>query len=84
MKDYKNVMEFDHPLIRHKVAILRDKNTGMKDFRQLIEEITTLMAYEALRDLPTKKVTVETPLEKCEQEKSKDQEKTARKKIRKK
>lgn len=69
MKDYKNVMIFDHPLIRHKVAILRDKNTGMKDFRQLIEEITTLMAYESLKDVPTKEVEVETPLEVCTQTK---------------
>ena len=69
MKDFKNVMIFDHPLIRHKVAILRDKDTGMKDFRQLIEEITTLMAYEALKDVPTKEVEVETPLEVCTQTK---------------
>lgn len=69
MKDFKNVMIFDHPLIRHKVAILRDKDTGMKDFRQLIEEITTLMAYESLKDVPTKEVEVETPLEVCTQTK---------------
>ncbi len=68
MKDYKNVMIFDHPLIRHKVSILRDKNTGMKDFRELIEEITTIMAYEVLKDVPTHMVEVETPLEKCTQE----------------
>jgi uracil phosphoribosyltransferase len=68
MKDYKNVMIFDHPLIRHKVSILRDKNTGMKDFRELIEEITTIMAYEVLKDVPTHMVEVETPLEKCMQE----------------
>lgn len=67
MKEFKNVMIFDHPLIRHKVAILRDKATGMKDFRQLIEEITTLMAYESLKDVPTKEVEVETPLEVCKQ-----------------
>ena len=45
MKEYPNVTIFDHPLIRHKVAILRDKNTGMKEFRELVEEITTLMVY---------------------------------------
>ncbi len=67
MKDYKNVMIFDHPLIRHKVAILRNKSTGMKEFRELIEEITTLMAYEVLKDVPTKEIEVETPLEKCKQ-----------------
>ena len=65
MKDFKNVMIFDHPLIRHKVAILRNKNTGMKEFRELIEEITTIMAYEVLKDVPTKEIEVETPLEKC-------------------
>ena len=67
MKEYPNVTIFDHPLIRHKVAILRDKNTGMKEFRELVEEITTLMVYEAFKDVPTKKVMVETPLETCEQ-----------------
>lgn len=63
MKDYKNVFIFDHPLIRHKVAILRDKNTGMKEFREMIEEITMLMTYESMRDVETVPVTVETPLE---------------------
>ncbi len=63
MKEYKNVYIFDHPLIRHKVAILRDKNTGMKEFRELIEEITTLMTYESMRDIATEPVRVETPLE---------------------
>ena len=67
MKDFKNVMIFDHPLIRHKVAILRNKNTGMKEFRELIEEITTIMAYEVLKEVPTKEIEVETPLEKCSQ-----------------
>ncbi|MBR5250676.1 MAG: uracil phosphoribosyltransferase, partial [Clostridia bacterium] len=51
------------PLINHKVAILRDKNTSMKEFRELIEEITTLMAYEAFKDLDTTEITVKTPLE---------------------
>ena len=45
-----NVTIFDHPLIKHKISLLRDKNTGTKDFRTLIEEIATLMGYEALRD----------------------------------
>ena len=49
MKDYKNVVIFDHPLIRHKIAILRDEKTSMKEFRELIEEITTLMTYESLK-----------------------------------
>lgn len=67
MKDFDNVLVFDHPLIKHKIAHLRDKNTGMKEFRELIEEITSIMAYEALKDIPTKTVKVETPLEICDQ-----------------
>lgn len=63
MTKYKNVFIFDHPLIRHKVAILRDKNTGMKEFRELIEEITTVMTYESMRDIELVPVKVETPLE---------------------
>ncbi len=51
----------DHPLIQHKVTLLRDKNTGSKEFRELIQEITELMCYEATRDLPTREVEVETP-----------------------
>ena len=57
------VYVFDHPLIQHKTAILRDKNTTTKDFRQLVTEIATLMTYEATRDLPLKDVEVTTPLE---------------------
>ncbi len=67
MKEYKNVVVFDHPLIKHKIAILRDKNTGMKQFRELVEEITTLMTFESVKDVPTKTVLVETPLETTEQ-----------------
>ena len=68
MKDYKNVTIFDHPLIRHKIAILRDEKTSMKEFRELIEEITTLMTFESLRTgVPTTKINVKTPLEVCEQ-----------------
>ncbi len=63
MNKYKNVFVFDHPLIRHKVSILRDKNTGMKEFRELIEEITTMMTYESMRDIELVPVKVETPLE---------------------
>ena len=66
--EYKNVTIFDHPLIRHKVAILRDEKTTMKSFRELVEEITTLMVYEAFKDVPTRKVMVKTPLEVTEQE----------------
>ena len=67
MKDYPNVMVFDHPLIKHKIAHLRDTNTGMKEFRELVEEITSIMAFEALKDIPTKEVEIETPLEVCTQ-----------------
>ena len=52
----------DHPLIQHKVTILRDKNTGVKEFREVVGEIATLMCYEATRDLPLEDVTVETPI----------------------
>ncbi len=67
MKDYPNVTILDHPLIRHKIAILRDVRTGMKEFRELVEEITTLMVYESFKNVPTKKVMVQTPLELTEQ-----------------
>ncbi len=63
MKKYNNVFVFDHPLIKHKVSILRDKDTGMKQFRELIEEITTMMTYESMRDVELIPVQVETPLE---------------------
>ena len=52
----------DHPLIQHKLAILRDKNTPVKEFRELISEIAGLMCYEATRNLPTTEVLVETPI----------------------
>ena len=52
----------DHPLIQHKVSILRDKNTGVKEFREVVGEIATLMCYEATRDLPLENVTIETPI----------------------
>ncbi|MFR1565909.1 MAG: uracil phosphoribosyltransferase [Christensenellales bacterium] len=73
MKDYKNVVIFNHPLIQHKIAILRDEKTSMKEFRELIEEITTLMTYECLKDgVPTVEKTVRTPLETCTQQVVKD------------
>lgn len=53
---------FDHPLIAHKLAILRNKNTSVKEFRELISEIAGLMCYEATRNLPTEEVEVETPV----------------------
>ncbi len=67
MEDYPNVHILDHPLIRHKVAMLRDVNTGHKNFRDLITEIATLMVYESFRDVPTMEIEVQTPLEKCKQ-----------------
>lgn len=67
MKNYSNVHILDHPLIRHKVAIIRDKDTSTKQFREVIEEIATLMAYEAFKEVPTQQIVVETPLEKVEQ-----------------
>ena len=53
---------FDHPLIQHKLAILRDERTGVKEFREIVSEIATLMCYEATRDLPTEEVTIKTPV----------------------
>ena len=50
MKDYKNVIVFDHPLIRHKIALLRDERTSMKEFRELVEEITTFEIGVSLSD----------------------------------
>ncbi len=67
MEKFANVFVFNHPLIKHKIAILRDKNTGMKEFRELIEEITTIMTYESMRDVELVPVEVETPLEKTVQ-----------------
>ena len=56
------VVVLDHPLIQHKLAILRSKNTSVKEFRELISEISGLMCYEATRELPTKEVEVQTPV----------------------
>ena len=53
---------FDHPLIQHKLSILRDKNTSVKEFRELVGEIAMLMCYEATRDLPLEEVEIETPV----------------------
>ena len=64
-KNYENVTILDHPLIKHKISMLRDKNTGTNEFRTIIEEIAMLMGYEALKDLPTEDVEIETPIEKC-------------------
>ena len=55
-------MILDHPLVQHKVSLLRDKNTGTKEFKALVSELAMLLCYEATRDLPTKEVSIETPV----------------------
>ena len=57
-----NVFVFDHPLIQHKVSLLRDKNTSSKEFRELVAEISVLMCYEVTRDIPLKEIELETPV----------------------
>ena len=64
-KDNKNVHIMEHPLIKHKISLLRDKNTPTSEFRKLVEEIAMLEAFEAMRDLPLRDQEVETPLETC-------------------
>ncbi|MBQ6675849.1 MAG: uracil phosphoribosyltransferase [Ruminococcus sp.] len=56
------VVIMDHPLLKHKISLLRDERTGTRDFRVLVEEIAMLMGYEALRDLPTEEVMVKSPV----------------------
>lgn len=65
MENMENVTIFTHPLIQHKISLLRDKRTGTNEFRKLVEEIAMLEGFEALGDLPTKEVEVETPIETC-------------------
>jgi uracil phosphoribosyltransferase len=60
---HPNLTVLDHPLIRHKLAIIRDRSTATKNFRQLLGEIAMLMTYEVTRDLPTEPIPVQTPLE---------------------
>src|SRR5256886_17205801 len=60
---FPNLTVLDHPLIQHKLSILRDKNTPTRDFKQLVNEIAMLMAYEVTKDLPLETAEVETPLE---------------------
>ena len=62
-KDYANVQVMEHPLIRHKISLMRKTTTGTYEFRKLVEEVATLEGYEALRDLPLKDVEITTPLE---------------------
>ncbi len=56
------VIVLDHPLIKHKLTFIRDKNTGSKEFRELVKEVSTLMAYEVTRDLPLEEIEIETPM----------------------
>ncbi len=58
----KNLIVVDHPLVQHKLTFLRDKNTSSKEFRRLVGEISTLLAYEATRDLPLESIMIETPV----------------------
>ena len=65
METLNNVTYMTHPLIKHKISRLRDKNTGTNEFRKLVEEIAMLEGFEALKDLPLEDVEVETPIETC-------------------
>ena len=65
MENMENVIILDHPLLQHKISMLRDKNTGTNEFRKLVSEIAMLEAFEALSDLPTEEIEIETPIEKC-------------------
>lgn len=58
----ENVFVLDHPLIQHKLALIRDENTGSKEFRELVEEVAVLMAYEATRNMPLEEMEVKTPI----------------------
>lgn len=65
MAEELNVHVIDHPLIQHKLTLMRMKETGTKDFRELLEEIAMLMTYEITRDFPLKEIEIETPVAKC-------------------
>lgn len=62
MSTLSKVYVFDHPLIQHKLTYIRDKNTGTKEFRELVDEVATLMAFEITRDLPLEEIEIETPV----------------------
>ena len=57
-----NVHVMDHPLIQHKLTLIRNKETGVKEFRELVEELSLLMAYEVYRDLPLREIEVAPPM----------------------
>jgi uracil phosphoribosyltransferase len=65
-RPFPNLTLLGHPLIQHKITLLRDKGTSTRDFKQLVNEIAMLMAYEVTKDLPTEPVVIETPLERME------------------
>lgn len=65
MEKMDNVIILNHPLLQHKISMLRDKNTGTNEFRKLVDEIAMLEGFIALEDLPLEDVEVETPIEKC-------------------
>ena len=65
--DLPNLTVLDHPLIRHKLTVLRDRRTSKKKFKELVDEIAMLMAYEVTKDLPMQEVEIETPLERTTQ-----------------
>ena len=64
-----NAIELNHPLIEHKLAILRDKNTGTKEFREIISELATMLCYEAMKDAKTFETEIETPIQKTKAKK---------------
>lgn len=65
MDNNSNIIIMNHPLIKHKISLLRDKRTGTNEFRQIVEEIAMLEGYEALSDLPLEDVEIDTPIETC-------------------
>ncbi len=65
VSDLKNFQVIDHPLVQHKITMLRDVSTGTNQFRALVSEIAMLMAYEAFRDMPLEDIEVRTPIETC-------------------
>lgn len=67
MPAFPNLVVLDHPLIRHKLTVLRDRRTSKKKFKELVDEIATLMAYEVTKDLPMEEVEIDTPLERTRQ-----------------
>lgn len=62
MTEYKNVTIMNHPMIQHKLTILREKTTGVKEFRELVEELAMLMGFEVTRNLPLQEIEIETPI----------------------